>query len=303
MRKILRLPYYPGCTLKTNAQNFETSTLEVVKALDIELVELPKWNCCGTVHSLAKDDVMHYLAPIRNLVRVDEMLAEGNIEDGKLVTQCVMCWNTIKRANIAAKEDPDKMEKIKGIMDREPEYSGNVEVLHFLELLKEKGWDTITGAVKLSLKGLKVAPYYGCLLLRPREFALDDPDSPRIIEDLLEALGAEVVDLAHKSKCCGAYHAVHMKEVTAELSHKILSQATEMDADIVVTACPPCEFNLGTRQHEIQKLHPEFNSTPVVYYTQLMALAFGLNEDATAFDDNIPDPRLVLAEKGLIMER
>ncbi|MEE8354597.1 MAG: heterodisulfide reductase-related iron-sulfur binding cluster, partial [Candidatus Bathyarchaeia archaeon] len=145
MTEKMRLPYYPGCTLKTNAQNFETSTLEAAEALDIELVELPRWNCCGTVHALAKDDVMHYLAPIRNLIRVDEMLADGDIEDGRLVTQCVMCWNTIKRANTAAREDPDKMEKIRGIMEREPEYSGKVEVIHFLELLKEKGWDTITG--------------------------------------------------------------------------------------------------------------------------------------------------------------
>jgi len=141
----MRLPYYPGCTLKTDAQNFETSTLEAAKTLDIELVELPKWNCCGTVHALAKDDVMHYLAPIRNLIRVDEMIANGEIEDGKLVTQCVMCWNTIKRANTAALEDPDKMEKIRGIMEKEPEYSGKVEVLHFLELLKEKGWGTPKG--------------------------------------------------------------------------------------------------------------------------------------------------------------
>ncbi|MEE8354739.1 MAG: CoB--CoM heterodisulfide reductase iron-sulfur subunit B family protein [Candidatus Bathyarchaeia archaeon] len=249
------------------------------------------------------EEVMHYLAPIRNLIRVDEMLAAGDIEDGRLVTQCVMCWNTIKRANTAAKEDPDKMEKIRGIMEREPEYSGKVEVIHFLELLKEKGWDTITGAVKMPLEGLKVAPYYGCLLLRPREFALDDPDNPRIIEDLLESLGAEVVDLPYKSKCCGAYHAVHMKEVAAELSHKILSQATEMGADMVVTACPLCEFNLGKRQHEIQRLHPEFGSIPVVYYTQLMALAFGLNEEATGFDENAPDPRPLLAERGLILER
>jgi heterodisulfide reductase subunit B len=94
-----------------------------------------------------------------------------------------------------------------------------------------------------------------------------------------------------------------MKEVTAELSHKILSQATEMGADMVVTACPLCEFNLGKRQHEIKKLYTEFNSIPIVYYTQLMALAFGLNEEATAFDENTPDPRPVLAERGLIVER
>jgi heterodisulfide reductase subunit B len=299
----MKLPYYPGCTLKTNAQNFDISTIKSAQVLDIELIELPRWNCCGTVHALSKDDVMHYLAPIRNLVRVEQMVAEGAVENKKLVTQCVMCWNTIKRANVAALNDQDKMEKIKGIMEKEPEYLGKVEVLHFLEVLKEKGWNSISEAVTSPLEGLKVAPYYGCLLLRPREFALDDPDNPKLLEDLIGAIGAEAVDLAYKSKCCGAYHAVHMKEVTTELSYKILTQAIENGADLVVTACPLCEFNLAKRQHEIKKLYPDFGSIPVVYYTQLMALAFGLKKEATRFEDNIPDPRLILMEKGLIQER
>ncbi len=296
----MKLAYYPGCTLKTNAENFEASTLAAAKALDIELVELHRWNCCGTVHALAKDDVMHYLAPIRNLIRVEEMEAEGIVEEKKVATQCVMCWNTLKRANAAANEDPEKMEKIRGFMEKEPEYSGGVEVLHLLEVLRARGWEKVSEKVVKPLEGLKVAPYYGCLLLRPRELALDDPDAPRIMEDLLEALGAETVDLPYKSKCCGAYHTVHMKEVTAELSHKILAQALEAGADMLVTACPLCEFNLGKRQEEVRRLHPEFGSIPVVYYTQLMALAFGLEEEATDFEENVPDPRPILAERGLV---
>ena len=299
----MKLAYYPGCTMKTNAENFEASTLAVAEALDIELVELPRWNCCGTVHALAKDDVMHYLAPIRNLIRVEEMEGEGLVEEKKVATQCVMCWNTLKRANAAANEDPEKMEKIRGIMEKEQEYGGGVEILHFLEVLRESGWDKVSEKVVKPLVGLKAAAYYGCLLLRPREFALDDPDAPRIMEDLLEALGAETVDLPYKSKCCGAYHTVHMKEVAAELSHKILAQAVEVGADMLVTACPLCEFNLGKRQGEIRRLYPEFGSIPVVYYTQLMALAFGLEEEATDFEENDPDPRPVLAERGLVEER
>ena len=295
----MKLAYYPGCTLKTNAENFEVSTLAAAKALGIELVELRRWNCCGTVHALAKDDVMHYLAPIRNLIRVEEMEAEGIVEEKKVATQCVMCWNTLKRANAAANEDPEKMEKIRGFMEKEPEYSGGVEVLHLLEVLRARGWEKVSEKVVKPLEGLKAAPYYGCLLLRPRELALDDPDAPRIMEDLLEALGAETVDLPYKSKCCGAYHTVHMKEVTAELSHKILAQALEAGADLLVTACPLCEFNLGKRQEEVRRLHPEFGSIPVVYYTQLMALAFGLEEEATDFEENDPDPRPILAERGL----
>ena len=295
----MKLAYYPGCTLKTNAENFEASTLAAAKVLDIELVELHRWNCCGTVHALAKDDVMHYLAPIRNLIRVEEMEAEGIVEEKKVATQCVMCWNTLKRANAAANEDLEKMEKIRGFMEKEQEYSGGVEVLHLLEVLRARGWEKVSEKVVKPLEGLKAAPYYGCLLLRPREFALDDPDAPRIMEDLLEALGAETVDLPYKSKCCGAYHTVHMKEVTAELSHKILAQALEAGADMLVTACPLCEFNLGKRQEEVRRLHPEFGSIPVVYYTQLMALAFGLEEEATDFEENDPDPRPILAERGL----
>lgn len=286
--------------MKTKAKNFDVSTVQAANAMGIELVELPKWNCCGTVHALAKDDVMHYLAPIRNLIRVEEMNAEGAVEGKKLVAQCAMCFNTLKRANLAAKEDPEKMEKIRGIMENEQEYSGNVEVVHLLETLREEGWGKAAGAVKKSLEGLRVAPYYGCLLLRPREHSIDDPDAPRIMEDLLESLGADVVDFSFKTKCCGAYHTVHLKEVTADLSHRILGQAIEAGADLVATACPLCEFNLGERQKEIRKHHPGFRGIPVVYYTQLMALAFGLEEEATRFADNDPDPRPILAERGLM---
>ena len=298
----MKLAYYPGCTLKTNAENFDVSTVASAEALGIELVELPRWNCCGTVHALAKDDVMHYLAPIRNLIRVEDLNAEGVLEEKKLATQCAMCWNTIKRADAAARADPEKMDKIHQVMEKESEYKGSVEVIHILELLRDQGWENISKAVKRPLEGLKVAPYYGCLLLRPREFALDDPDDPRIMEDLLEALGADVVDFPYKSKCCGAYHAVHMKEVSAELSSKILEQAVEAGADMVMTACPLCEFNLGKRQGEALKLRPDLEEIPIVYYTQLMALAFGLDADAIAFDMNDPDPRPVLAERGLSLE-
>jgi heterodisulfide reductase subunit B len=296
----MRLAYYPGCTLKTMAENFDASTISTAEALGIELVELPRWNCCGTVHALAKDDVMHYLAPIRNLVRVEQMNEDGAVEDRRVVTQCAMCYNTLKRANAAAKEDAEKMEKIRDVMEKEPNYRGSVEVVHLLEILQQGGWETVAERVKKPLKGLKVAPYYGCLLLRPRGFGIDDPDNPQIMEALLEALGAETVDIPYKAKCCGAYHTVQMKEVTAELSHRILQQAVDAGADIIATACPLCQFNLGDRQEEVKKIFRDFGSIPVVYYTQLMALAFAQDEEAMAFGQNHPDPRPVLRDRKLI---
>ena len=273
---MLKLSYYPGCTLKTTAKNFDDTTVSVAKALEIDLVEPERWNCCGTVHALATDDVMHYLAPIRNLVRVEEMNTSGVVDDKQVITQCAMCYNTLKRANLAANDDPEKMDKIREIMEKEPEYSGEVKVVHLFEILEKMGWDKIKDPVKKPLTGLKVVPYYGCLLLRPRGLGIDNPDNPQIFENLLKALGADIVDIPYKMKCCGAYHTVHLKEVTADLSHRILEQAQEMEADIVATACPLCEYNLGDRQDEIKKHYNGFQNIPVVYYTQLMALAFAV---------------------------
>ncbi len=296
----MKLAYYPGCTLKTSAKNFDVSTMAASSALGIELVELPRWNCCGTVHALAKDDVMHYLAPVRNLIRVEEMRDEGLVEDGKLVTQCAMCYNTLKRANTGVKADSEKLTKIRDVMEKEPDYRGSVEPIHLLEVLRDMDWDKVTERTKAPLEGLKVAPYYGCLLLRPREFGIDDPDNPRIMEDLISALGAEPVDIPFKAKCCGAYHVVDNRDVTAELSHRILEQATSAGADLVATACPLCQYNLGRLQEEIKRQFRDFEPIPVVYYTQLMALAFGLGEEETAFGENYTDPGPILKMRGLI---
>ena len=296
-----RYTYYPGCTLKTTSKNFEDSTLATAKALGIELVEPDRWNCCGTVYALATDDVMHHLAPIRNMIRVEELKEQGKVDNKKMVTLCAMCYNTLKRANDIFNTDSDKKKKIHEIMFREDiQYSGSVEIVHYLEVLRELGWDKVKAAVKKPLTGLKVAPYYGCLLLRPRGIGIDDTDNPRILEDLIEALGGEVVDFSYKQKCCGSYHTIQMKETVADLSHNILNNADEAGANILVTACPLCEYNLGPRQTQIKKQYPTFDSIPVVYFTQLMALAFGLDKEATAFEANKPDPTPLLTEMGLM---
>jgi heterodisulfide reductase subunit B len=298
-----RMAYYPGCTLKTNAKNFEDSTFATAEKLGLELVEPERWNCCGTVHSLSTDQVMHHLAPIRNLLRVEELYNSGEVDSKNVVTLCAMCYNTLKRSNTVFNTDSDRKKKIQDIMYKEDiQYSGNVEVLHYLEILREMGWDKVKEAVVDPLNGLKVAPYYGCLLLRPRGIGIDDTDNPRIMEDMLKALGAETVDFAYSQKCCGSYNTVHMKEVVADLAYKILKQAEGAGADMLVTACPLCEYNLGPRQSEVEKRYPVFNSIPVVYFTQLMALAFRLDEEATAFAGNKPDPRSLLKGKGLLEE-
>ncbi len=284
----MKIPYYPGCTLKSTAKPFEDTTREVSHALGIELIELPKWNCCGTVYSLAGDDLMHHLAPIRNLIQVQGMGFD------RVTTLCSMCYNTLTQANLLVKNDPEKLEKINSFMDREKDYEGNVTIVHYLTLLKEIGFENIP--VKNPLKGLTVAPYYGCLLLRPEEIAIDNPEKPTIMAELLTALGAEVVDHPYKLECCGSYHTVNHKDVVCEKTFSILDSARKRGAEAVVVSCPLCEFNLDYRQKDLEI---ELAPMPIIYFTQLVAVALGLHS-TLGFDQNYVNPEPLLRKKGLL---
>jgi len=298
----MKLLLFPGCALKTTARGFETSALASASALGIELIELPRWNCCGTVHSLLTDDVVRHIAPIRNLLRVQELDRKPLLgKRGLLVTLCSMCFNTLKRSALLIKEDIEKLRKINSFMEREREpYQGFVKVVNFLEVLRDDvGYERISETVKKPLRGMRVAPYYGCMLLRPKGIGIDDPENPQILENVLRSLGADIVDSPFKTKCCGSYHTVERRWLAVRLSHKILSNFTSNGAEAVATACPLCAFNLDSRQREMKQLHPEFKEIPVFYYTQLMALSFGLDGRSVGLDSNEANPHPVLRKRGL----
>jgi len=298
----MKIPYYPGCTLKTNAKNFETSALAVAKNLDIELLELPRWNCCGTVFSLTDDDLIHHVAPVRNLIRVQEMNKNGLVEDDyRLITLCSMCYNTLKRANIRMRENPDDLEKINDLMYLEEDYEGDVKVVHFLEILKTIGFEKVKEKVTRPLKGLKISPYYGCMLLRPQGVGIDDPEEPVIQRELLLALGAEVVDNPYNKVCCGSYQTIQDKYIVSNLAYDILTHAQGEGAQAISVSCPLCAFNLDSRQREIKEKHPHFTNIPVFYFTQLMVIGFGLDDGNCGFDLNYIDPGLLLKRKNLLV--
>lgn len=292
----MKISYYPGCTLKSNAKNFEESALCSLKKLGVEAQELPRWNCCGTVFSLTTDDLIHHVAPIRNLIRVKETNSD------RVMTLCAMCYNTLKRANERVKSDPESLDKINKFMYMENiQYKGDVKVLHMLELLRDEiKFENVSKKVVNPLKNLKIANYYGCLLVRPKEVGLDDIENPTVLEDLTMALGGEPVDFPYKTECCGAYQTVDKPEFVANRAFQILTSAQEHGADVVALSCPLCAFNLDQRQRETSQQYPEFKNIPILYFTQLMAIAFGCLEKNLRFDLNYIDPKPILKEKGLI---
>lgn len=292
----MKISYYPGCTLKNNAKNFEDSALCSLKRLEVEAVELERWNCCGTVFSLATDDLIHHVAPIRNLIRVKE--ANTN----KFMTLCAMCFNTLKRANERVKSDPESLDKINKFMYREDvKYEGDVQVLHLLELLRDEiKFENIAKKVVKPLKNLKIANYYGCLLVRPKEIGLDDVENPTVLENLMTALGADAIDFPYKTECCASYQTVDKPENVADRTYHILTSAQSQGAELVSVSCPLCAFNLDYRQKETVQKYPGFKNIPILYFTQVMALALGCPEKDLRLDLHYIDPKPILREKGLL---
>jgi heterodisulfide reductase subunit B len=292
----MKLSYFPGCTLKNHAKNFEDSALCSLERLGIDVEELSRWNCCGTVFSLATDDLIHHVAPIRNLIRVKEQKSDS------VMTLCAMCYNTLKRANERMKSDAESLDIINDLMYKEEiKYKGDVRVLHLLEIIKNDiTFGKLAEKVSKPLKDLKVASYYGCYLVRPAEIGFDDLENPILMDELVSTLGGTPVDFPYKTECCGAYQTVDKPEIIAQRSYQILKSAQDHGADIVIVSCPLCAFNLDTRQKNTIKKYPDFKNIPILYFSQLMALALGCPEESLNLDLHYIDPKPVLQEKGLI---
>ena len=291
----MKISYYPGCTLKTKGKNLEDAAIASMEALGMDIEELPRWNCCGAVHSLSDDDLIHQVAPVRDLIRVMEM---GN---EKVVTLCSMCYNTLARANLLIREDEEKRNTINDFMDEEIDYHGEVEVVHFLSLLRDEiGWDGLRKKVKVPLKDLKVAPYYGCTLLRPRDIAIEPLWSLKILSEFLEALGASVVEFPETSRCCGSYQILGNPEAALEAGSTILKSAGKKGAEALVLSCPLCEFNLGKRQVTLLEKGMISNGIPSFYFTQLLAIALGLAPEICRFELNEEASFELLKSKGFL---
>ncbi len=259
----MKICYYPGCTLKTQAKELDQTARKCALALGVEAVEIENWQCCGAVYPTAKDEIATKLSAVRAL---DYAKRHG----GKLLTLCSACHNVIKRVNADMQEGGDICVRANNYLKLDEQYKGETEVLHYLEMLKTLvGFDKIKASVKNPLKR-KVGAYYGCLLLRPSGvMAFDNPENPTIIEDFIRAIGGEPVVYPFRNECCGAYVGMKNPELPQKRSEKILRSAKERGADVIVTACPLCLYNLQQNGGDI---------LPVRYFTELLAEALGVEE-------------------------
>jgi len=266
----MKYAYFPGCSLHSTAKEYEMSARAVCRELGIELEEIPDWNCCGatSAHSLSKD--LSIALPMRNLAKAEQMGMD-------VIAPCAACFNRLKSADALAKDEPETLKPISektGI-----EYKGAINVISLLEAISRIGGEEIKSHVKRDLSAMKVACYYGCLLLRPPDItAFDDPENPRSLDDIVTACGAEAVNWPYKTECCGASLSISKSDVVVKLAHDILSMAKRAGANCLTAVCPLCQGNLDMRQTQIEAKYGEKFGIPVLYFTQLMGLAFGIPE-------------------------
>ena len=267
----MKVSYFPGCTLRTKAKQLDFYARRCAEILGVELCELENWQCCGGVFVSAKDEIASKLPSVR-------ALAAARDAEQPLVTVCSACHNVIKQTNYAMQNDADFAAKVNCYMSQDPEtavpYAGETQVYHYLELLRDVvGFDKIKEAVVKPLTGRKIAAYYGCLLLRPgKVMQMDDVENPVIMEDLIRALGAEPVIYAQRNECCGGYVALEDPASAKKKSNAVSENAAAQGAELMVTACPLCKYNLVKNGSPV----------PVVYFTELLAEALGVKEDTYA---------------------
>lgn len=284
----MKIAYYPGCSATGTSADYEKSTQAVCAALGMQMEEIHGWTCCGSTPAHAVDIQLSGALSARNLDLAARQKADV------VLTPCPSCLSNLR---MAAKrlENPEFREGVNELLDR-PLLEDLPEALSVMQGIgRAFDAEAIAARVRRPLKGLKLAAYYGCLMSRPHEvMQFEDPENPTLMENLLSACGAEMVDFPLKTECCGASYGIPERAMTARLSGRILNLATTMGVDAIVVACPLCQMNLDLRQEQAAKEMGVPFKMPVLYYTQLMGLAFGLRPEDLGLEKLCVSPDEVL---------
>jgi len=288
------ISYYPGCSLHATGIEFNMSTKAIAEKLNLNLVEPEGWVCCGTSPAHNTNHYRSIKLPMQTLAIAQEL---GH---SYMTMPCAACFSRFRIAMHEVQRQPDLRRKI--AEDIGFEYTGGIKVDSLLTTITDRvGYEAAAKPVVKPLEGLKVVSYYGCLLTRPPDVTgAKHPEYPTNMDRLMEALGAEVLDWSFKTDCCGGSLSLSTLDIALDLSQKILQNAIEVGADMIATACPLCHANLDVRQQQISDEYGGEYHIPVVYFTQLMGAAYGLDAKALGMDKHFSDAIGLLTEKGLL---
>ena len=262
---------FPGCSLEKMAQSYHVSALDTTRLLDVELEELDDWNCCGATAYFHVDELLANTLVARNLA-----IAEKTGLD--FVAPCSGCYKNAYFTNEYLKQDPNLAEHINYALEEDDlHYSGSITVRHLMEIyVQDVGLDEVKRKVTHPLKGLRVAPYYGCQIVRPRKDH-ENVEEPHFFEDLMSAIGADPVEYPSRLRCCGGSLIITSRPAALSLVHNLLQTAENAGAVVIATACPLCQINLECYQQQVNQEYGAKFSIPILYFTQLIGLAMGIS--------------------------
>jgi heterodisulfide reductase subunit B len=282
--------YFPGCSLTGTAKEFDSSVRVVLSKFNIQFDEINDWSCCGASSAHATSHLLSVALPAKNLFLAKQQGFE------KIFAPCAACFNKL----ILSKHEIDSNKNIRSKIEDllEEKYSSSPEILNIVQLFHNIGLKEITAQKQVDLSGLKAACYYGCLLVRPNDIdSTDDTEEPKMMEEVVSAAGAKTVKWNFKTECCGASHSIAHTDIVYKLSKKIIDDAEKNGADLIIVACPMCHSNLDMRQLNIKKHNPELKLIPVLYLTQLVGLALGIEEKKLGLNLHFIDPMPLLKSK------
>jgi heterodisulfide reductase subunit B len=291
--------FYPGCSMESSAKAYYHSVMSVCKALDVKLNEIEDWNCCGATEYLSLDRMPAYSLIARNLA-----LAEQQANGSKtVVAPCSACYLNLAKADHYMHEDKAFNKQINealaaGGLHYDP---GTLMVKHLLDVvLNDIGLDAVKAKVVKPLTGLRVAPYVGCMLPRP-DYGnrYSDTEHPTELDDLMRALGAEVVDFPLKTACCGGHMTQIGPDTAFELIRRLVSAADEYKADVMVALCPMCQMNLDAFQGQVNGYFKTDYKMPILFFTQLMGIAFGQKPEELGFGSEFVSARAAMSRIGV----
>lgn len=288
----MKYAYYPGCSLECNSAAYDISVRAVSDLLGIKLMEIDDWNCCGATEYFSQDELVATSVIARNLAIVDPSLDQ-------VVAPCAACYLNLKKTDKLMAEHPDMNAKINqalaaGGLSYKP---GRVKVRHLLDVIyTDIGEAAIRDKVVRPLTGLRIAPYYGCQIVRPYN-GFDNPEQPTKLDEMFKWLGAEVVDYPVKAHCCGG-HMTQISEPQAfEMIRRLLQNAVDYEADMILCMCPMCQLNLDGYQGRVNGHFGTSFHVPIVFFTQMLGVAFGLDLGKLGFGKELVAAKPVIQEK------